>query len=186
MERRLRRCGCHPFNVVRAGWEASWWEYDTNQLSGETNDPDGRADDPYNDCGPGVLAGYRRTRTRLEGQVDMVAPDTIRDYMYGEGSKGYTYAVDLANAARGMWGYTGYNQYLNYEQTLVLLQTIVPAGGLVMVLSQEPAGYFHWTAWTGWFDDGRIIRHNPYGGYREILSEADARNRFRNSVVVVR
>lgn len=155
------------------------WPYDLNQLAGQAGpgDGDGRPDDVWNDCGPTSVAAVLGWAF---GQA--VEPDAIRDALYGDGRKGYTYMADLYRYLGGV----GLRATLVTETSGAdqWVQSAIRAGGPVLALTKEPAGYNHICPYTG-FDEVSVVRHQVLGGGREVLTWPDFLGRFAGWLIVV-
>ena len=155
------------------------WPYSLNQLRGGPgpNDADGRADDPYNDCLPTSIAAVIEY---LRGVS--VPPDAIRDWAYGDGTKGYTEPGPVMPYL-ALYG-IGYEHHIT-GLPLPVIEEAASRGWPLLAWTHEPAGYYHWTPVTG-YGEGQIIRHQVYGGYREALAETDWLARYQGWLIVIR
>jgi hypothetical protein len=97
-------------------------------------------------------------------------PDALRDAIYGDGYRGYTYLNDLAGYVRGVWGWGAEVMRIDdvAEVQALLLETL-RRQGFTIVRTREPLGFYHFTVITGG-TEGEVIRHNPLGGQREALT----------------
>lgn len=166
-----------PFRVTRVV-ELPAWPYTLSQLAGGPgpDDADGRADDPYNDCLPAAVAAVLRW---LRGIV--VQPDAVRDWAYGDGTRGYTEPGPiLPYLAQYGIGYA----VTTTQTPLAAVKDALDKGRPVLARTREPAGYYHWTPLTG-YGAGQVIRHQVYGGYRETLDESDWLARYAGWLVVI-
>jgi hypothetical protein len=167
------------------------WPTWVNQLSGETLDDDGVADNPWNDCGPACV----RAVGIYLGKGDVYA-DEIRDWIAGiEGSHGYTLAVDLARYMREVWSLDVV--VIPGSGAPETVRTALDNGWPVIALTAEPAGYNatvgywqrtpfnHFCPYIG-YSDAHITRHQVLGGYSETLSWQEWQRRFLGWLIVVR
>lgn len=152
------------------------WNYNLDQLRGQ---PQGSDSDPWNDCGPMSLAATRLWRDGIH-----IEPDQIRDDIYGDGYRGYTYTNDLAAYARNAWGYDASDSHHTTQDIKSFIMETLRAGKNIITLTKEPAGYYHFTPITG-FSEDVVIRHNPLGGKRETLSWFEFLNRFAGWVITL-
>lgn len=179
MDTRLSESGLPPFIVDAESdehYEDSAWPYFINQLTGQQV---GNFSDPWNDCGPACLAAcYKRTTGQL------IAPDAIRDTMYWDGYRGYTTTNKLSNYVKEQWEwYSEQGQYTD-EDALHIIRTLLIRGFFVITLTLEPAGYYHFTCITGYGPD-HIVRHNPLGGFREVLTIEQFTDRFAGWLLIL-
>lgn len=164
------------------GLESVWkslelaWDYSLDQLRGQ---PQGSYSDPWNDCGPASLAAVRAWRDGIH-----IEPDQIRDDIYGDGYRGYTYTEDLAAYARTAWGYQATDRTETGDRIKQIVMDTLRAGKNIITLTKEPEGYYHFTPVTG-FNEDVVIRHNVLGGRREVLSWYEFLQRFAGWIILL-
>ena len=167
-----------PFRVAPSGpLEDTAFPYHINQLEGAQS---GQYSDPWNDCGPAALVACRY---RLTGELWM--PDQIRDWMYYDGYKGYTTTNRLCDFARDVWGWWAGDAEMSASEARALIENRVVKDAFIIILTREPAGYFHFTPVTGWDEDEGIVRHNVLGGRRETLTWDEFYRRFAGWVITL-
>lgn len=150
-------------------------------MTTDTDDPDGRPDDPANDCGPAVASAVE-----VWHGGEYVPPDTIRDWIMGEGGRGYTTFAQLGAwlRQRGMatehrWG----------SDLLEVFREAYAAGDAVIALFRfrldQPASG-HFMAVTGLIPDGGLILHDPWTGTRRMMDAETWPAWYKGELMTVR
>ena len=155
--------------------ELAPWPYDISQLTDGTDEP-GEPSDPANDCGPASIAACLQYLTGRRPHAD-----DIRDAIYGQGYRGYTYAVDLADYVTHMWGLAA--EARQDAHPALTIRAALAHGWPVVALTQEP-GYTHFCPITAFDRDG-VTRHQVLGGWRERLTWEAFEARYLGWLIVV-
>ncbi len=151
------------------------------QWTTDTDDPDGRPDDPANDCGPAVVAAVE---VFLGGEY--VPPDTIRDWIMGEGGHGYVTFAQLGTWLRSRGLRTDYRWG---SDLLDAFREAYAAGDAVMALfrwrlDQPYSGHF--MAVTGYTPDGGLVLHDPWDGTRRTMTAEAWPAWWKGELMIVR
>ena len=150
-------------------------------MTTDTDDPDGRPDDPANDCGPAVASAVE-----VWHGGEYVPPDTIRDWIMGEGGSGYTTFAQL-----GAWlRHRGLStEYRWGSDPVEAFRAAYAAGDAVMALfrwrlDQPTSGHF--MAVTGATPDGGLVLHDPWTGTRRTMTAEEWPQWWKGELMVVR
>jgi hypothetical protein len=144
-------------------------------LSGETHNT---AQGKWNDCLPTSTVAVLKYLTG-----NRPYPDDFRDWAYGTEYSGYTFPIDAARWLEQMWNIPSEVVAIDAPQDVV--STALNKGWPVLTRTWERSGnYFHWCPMTI-FGEAQIVRHNPLGGFREVLSRQDWLGRYAGYLLVV-
>jgi len=162
------------------------WPYWVTQWTVDTDDPDGRPDDPANDCGPAAASAVE---VWLGGEY--VPPDTIRDWIMGEGGSGYTTFAQLGKwlRSRGLrteyrWGSSDpveafREAYLMGDAVMALFRFRLdqPASGHFMAVTgvKEESGH-----------ESGLVLHDPWTGTRRTMTAEEWPQWWKGELMVVR
>lgn len=154
-------------------------------MTTDTDDPDGRPDDPANDCGPAVASAVE---VFLGGEY--VPPDTIRDWLEGEGGHGYVTFAQLGTWLRSRGLRTDYRWG---SDLLDAFRESYPTGDAVMALFRwrldQPASG-HFMAVTGLTgsakgDERGLILHDPWTGTRREMAADEWPAWYKGELMIV-
>lgn len=129
------------------------------------------------------------TAAVIEYLTGVVIPaDSIRDWCYGEGHKGYTFPLDMA---RYLWETRGIPaEVIVIDAPQDVINDALAKGWPVMARTWERSvgsnGYFHWTPVTSVQDSDWITRHQTLGGYQESIARPEWLRRYAGWLLVVK
>ena len=151
-------------------------------MTTDTDDPDGRPDDPANDCGPAVASAVE-----VWHGGEYVPPDTIRDWIMGEGGRGYTTFAQLGAWLRSRGLRTEYRW--GSSDPVEAFREAHLVGDAVMALFRfrldQPASG-HFMDVTGATPDGGLVLHDPWTGTRRTMTAEEWPQWWKGELMVVR